>query len=143
MSRNLPYQAAMARAFGLPADAALRAITLSPAEIFGVADRMGSIEVGKDANLVVATGDIMDHRTQVTHVFIDGVAAVPGDAAHAPVRAVQGAALIEQGGAGRIPNPRLHAGAIRRSGSPVLPRAAASPRDGRAPSPRAATRRRS
>ena len=72
MSRNLPYQAAMARAFGLPADAALRAITLSPAEIFGVADRMGSIEVGKDANLFVATGDVMDHRTSVTHVFIDG-----------------------------------------------------------------------
>ena len=72
MSRNLPYQAAMARAFGLPAEAALRAITLSPAEIFGVADRMGSIEVGKDANLFVATGDVMDHRTSVTHVFIDG-----------------------------------------------------------------------
>ena len=72
MSRNLPYQAAMARAFGLPADAALRAITLSPAEIFGVASRMGSIEVGKDANLFIATGDIMDHRTSVTHVFIDG-----------------------------------------------------------------------
>ena len=73
-SRNLPYEAAMARAFGLPADAALRAITLSPAEIFGVADRMGSLEAGKDANVVIATGDIMDHRTTVTHVFIDGVA---------------------------------------------------------------------
>jgi imidazolonepropionase-like amidohydrolase len=72
-SRNLPYEAAMARAFGLPADAALRAITLSPAEIFGVAARMGSLEVGKDANLFVASGDIMDHRSQVTHVFIDGV----------------------------------------------------------------------
>lgn len=72
-ARNLPYEAAMARAFGLPAEAALRAITLSPAEIFGVADRMGSLAVGKDANLVVATGDIMDARTQVTHVFIDGV----------------------------------------------------------------------
>jgi len=71
-SRNLPYQAAMARAFGLPADAALRAITLSPAEIFGVADRMGSLDVGKDANLFIATGDVMDHRTSVTHVFIDG-----------------------------------------------------------------------
>jgi imidazolonepropionase-like amidohydrolase len=70
--RNLPYEAAMARAFGLPAEAAIRAITLSPAEIFGVADRMGSIERGKDANLVVATGDIMDHRTQVTQVLIDG-----------------------------------------------------------------------
>jgi len=71
--RNLPYEAAMARAFGLPSDAAIRAITLSPAEIFGVADRMGAIERGKDANLFVATGDIMDHRTQVTQVLIDGV----------------------------------------------------------------------
>lgn len=72
-SRNLPYQAAMAHAFGLPADTALRAITLSAAEILGVAARMGSIEVGKDANLVVASGEILDHRTQVTHVLIDGV----------------------------------------------------------------------
>jgi imidazolonepropionase-like amidohydrolase len=72
-SRNLPYEAAMARAFGLPAEAALRAITLSPAEIFGLSDRMGSLEPGKDANIFVASGDIMDHRVQVTHVFIDGV----------------------------------------------------------------------
>jgi imidazolonepropionase-like amidohydrolase len=72
--RNLPYEAAMARAYGLPADVALRAITLSPAEIFGVADRMGALEPGKDANVVVATGDIMDTRTEVTHVFIDGAA---------------------------------------------------------------------
>jgi imidazolonepropionase-like amidohydrolase len=73
-SRNLPYQAAMARAYGLAPDAALRAITLSPAEILGVADRMGSITVGKDANLVLATGDIMDARTSVTAVYIDGIA---------------------------------------------------------------------
>jgi len=71
-SRNLPYEAAMARAHGLPAEIALRAITLSPAEIFGVADRMGSLAPGKDANLFVATGDIMDHRVSVTHVFVDG-----------------------------------------------------------------------
>lgn len=71
-SRNLPYEAAMARAFGLPAEAALRAITLSPAEIFGVADRLGSIEPGKQATLVLASGDIMDARTQVTRVWIDG-----------------------------------------------------------------------
>jgi len=71
--RNLPYEAAMARAFGLPAEAALRAITLSPAEIFGVADRLGSLDVGKDADVFVATGDIMDHRTEVTRVFVDGV----------------------------------------------------------------------
>ena len=73
-SRNLPYEAAMAASYGLPAEVALRSITLSPAEIFGVADRMGSLEVGKDANLVVTTGDILDHRTQVTDVFIDGAA---------------------------------------------------------------------
>ncbi|HLA76557.1 MAG TPA: amidohydrolase family protein [Vicinamibacteria bacterium] len=73
-SRNLPYEAAMASAYGLPAEIALRSITLSPAEIFGVANRIGSLEVGKDANLVIATGDILDHRTQVTGVFIDGVA---------------------------------------------------------------------
>ncbi|HZM49880.1 MAG TPA: amidohydrolase family protein [Vicinamibacteria bacterium] len=71
-TRNLPYEAAMARAYGLPADVALRAITLSPAEIFGVADRMGALAVGKDADVFVATGDIMDTRTQVTHVFVDG-----------------------------------------------------------------------
>jgi imidazolonepropionase-like amidohydrolase len=70
--RNLPYEAAMARAYGLPADDALRAITLAPAEIFGVADRMGSLEVGKAANLFVASGDIMDHRTAVERVYIDG-----------------------------------------------------------------------
>jgi imidazolonepropionase-like amidohydrolase len=72
--RNLPYEAAMARAYGLPAEVALRAITLSPAEIFGVADRMGALAVGKDADVLVATGDIMDTRTLVTHVFVDGVA---------------------------------------------------------------------
>jgi imidazolonepropionase-like amidohydrolase len=71
--RNLPYEAAMARAFGLPAEAALRAITLSPAEILGVADRMGTLDVGKDANVIVTTGDVMDHRSEVTYVFVDGV----------------------------------------------------------------------
>jgi imidazolonepropionase-like amidohydrolase len=71
-SRNLPYEAAMARAYGLSAEAALRAITLSPAEIFGAAARVGSLEVGKDANLFLASGDIMDHRSEVRRVFIDG-----------------------------------------------------------------------
>lgn len=71
--RDLPYEAAMARAYGLPAEAALRAITLSPAEIFGVADRMGSLDVGKDANVIVTTGDVMDHRTAVVDVIIDGI----------------------------------------------------------------------
>jgi imidazolonepropionase-like amidohydrolase len=71
-SRNLPFEAAMARAYGLPAEAALRAITLSPAEIFGVGSRLGSLEVGKDASLFLASGDIMDHRTRVLRVFVDG-----------------------------------------------------------------------
>jgi imidazolonepropionase-like amidohydrolase len=72
--RNLPYEAAMAAAYGLPEAAALRAITLSPAEIFGVADRIGQIAPGREANLVLATGDIFDTRTQVTHVFVGGAA---------------------------------------------------------------------
>ena len=51
---------------------ALRAITIVPAEIFGVADKLGSIEVGKTANLVVTDGDILEARTDVKQVFISG-----------------------------------------------------------------------
>jgi imidazolonepropionase-like amidohydrolase len=72
--RNLPYEAAMAAAYGLGQELALRAITLSPAEIFGAADRIGSIAPGREGNLVLASGDILDTRTQVTQVFIEGVA---------------------------------------------------------------------
>ena len=57
---------------GLPADAALRALTLSPAEIFGVADKLGSIEPGKLANLVLTDGDLFDERTQVKMTFVNG-----------------------------------------------------------------------
>jgi imidazolonepropionase-like amidohydrolase len=57
---------------GLPADAALRALTLSPAEIFGVADRLGSIENGKIANLVVTDGDLFEEKTKIKMVFVDG-----------------------------------------------------------------------
>lgn len=57
---------------GLPADAAVRALTLSPAEILGVADRLGSLDAGKVANLVVTTGDLLDEKTRVRHVFVDG-----------------------------------------------------------------------
>ena len=71
-SRNLPFEAAMAFAFGLPREAALRSITLSPAEIYGVAASLGSIEVGKAATLIVTNGDILDHRTSITNVIIDG-----------------------------------------------------------------------
>ena len=71
-SRNLPFEAAMAHAFGLPREAAIRSITLSPAEIFGVASTLGSIEVGKTATLILTNGDILDHRTSITSVIIDG-----------------------------------------------------------------------
>jgi hypothetical protein len=57
---------------GLSPDAAIRAFTLTPAEIFGVADRLGSIENGKIANLVVADGDIFEEKTKIKFVFVDG-----------------------------------------------------------------------
>jgi hypothetical protein len=57
---------------GLAPDAAIRALTLTSAEIFGVADRLGSIENGKIANLVVADGDLFDEKTKVKYVFVDG-----------------------------------------------------------------------
>jgi imidazolonepropionase-like amidohydrolase len=70
--RNLPYQAATAVAFGLPREEALKAITINPAEIWGVSDQLGSIEKGKIADLVVTSGDILEIQTQVKHVFIKG-----------------------------------------------------------------------
>jgi imidazolonepropionase-like amidohydrolase len=70
--RNLPYQAATAVAFGLPQEEALKAITIYPAEIWGVSDQIGSIEKGKLADLVVTTGDILEIQTQVKHVLIKG-----------------------------------------------------------------------
>src|SRR5207245_1543803 len=57
---------------GLAPDAALRALTLSPAEIFGIADRLGSIENGKIANLVVTDGDLFEEKTKIKLVFVDG-----------------------------------------------------------------------
>jgi imidazolonepropionase-like amidohydrolase len=71
-TRNLPYEAAMAVSYGLSADEALKAITLYPAQILGVADRLGSIEVGKAANLVLTDGDILQATTQVHALFING-----------------------------------------------------------------------
>jgi imidazolonepropionase-like amidohydrolase len=71
-ARNLPYHAAMCAAFGLPKDVALKSITISPAEIFGVADRIGSLEVGKIANVIVTNGDPLEIVTQVKKVFIGG-----------------------------------------------------------------------
>jgi imidazolonepropionase-like amidohydrolase len=70
--RNLPDQAGFATAFGLPYDEALKAITLNAAEIWGVADQLGSLDVGKIANVVVANGDPLDVKTDVKQVFIQG-----------------------------------------------------------------------
>ncbi|MGE5814142.1 MAG: amidohydrolase family protein, partial [Acidobacteriota bacterium] len=57
---------------GLPADAAIRALTIDAARIAGVGERLGSIEKGKIANLVVTDGDLFDDKTKIKHVFVDG-----------------------------------------------------------------------
>src|SRR5687768_2585619 len=71
-NRLLPYEAAISVAWGLDRNRALRAITLDGATILGVADRVGSLEPGKIANLFVATGDPMEMKTQFTHICING-----------------------------------------------------------------------
>ena len=70
--RNLPYHAAKAASYGLSWKEALRSITLSPAEILGVEDKVGSLEASKDATFFIADGDILDVRTQVNMAFIYG-----------------------------------------------------------------------
>ncbi|NIN11546.1 MAG: amidohydrolase family protein [Gemmatimonadales bacterium] len=71
-ARNLPYHAARSAAYGLPKDVALRGVTLTPAEILGLGDEMGSIDVGKRADLIVTTGDPLQIVTQVERAFIGG-----------------------------------------------------------------------
>lgn len=73
LEKNIAYLAAQAAAFGLPADQALRSITLSAAEILGVSERLGSIDVGKDANLILVRGDVMEITSPVKRIFIAGV----------------------------------------------------------------------
>jgi imidazolonepropionase-like amidohydrolase len=70
--RNLPYEAGFAQAYGLTHDEALRAVTISPAEILGVSGKIGSIEAGKSADLVITDGDLLELRTQVKQLFIAG-----------------------------------------------------------------------
>lgn len=70
--RDLPYQAGLAGAFGLSKEDALKSVTLYPAQILGIADRLGSIETGKIANIVVADGDILEPRTNIKYLFING-----------------------------------------------------------------------
>ena len=71
-SRNLPFQAAAAVPYGLPEDAAYKAVSLNAAEIFGLGKKLGSIDEGKSADLIVTDGDPLDVRTTVKMVFIDG-----------------------------------------------------------------------
>ena len=79
--RDLPHIAGMAAAYGLSQEDALKAVTLWPAQIFGVGDRFGSLEVGKAANVVVTTGDLLEARSETRYLFIDG-RPVPLDTRH-------------------------------------------------------------
>ena len=80
-ARSVAYNAALATAYGLDPEQALRALTINPAQIFGVADRYGSLEAGKVANVMVTNGDPLDPRTQVRYVFIRGQL-IPRDDRH-------------------------------------------------------------
>jgi len=71
-ARNLAFEAGLAVGYGLPREAALHALTLGAAEILDVDDRIGSIEVGKDATLIATDGDVLDFRSQVTAAWIAG-----------------------------------------------------------------------
>lgn len=70
--RNLPFHAAFAAAFGLGKEEAWKAVTINPAEIWGLEDQLGSIEEGKIANLIVSTDDPFETKAQIMHVFING-----------------------------------------------------------------------
>lgn len=70
--RDLPYHAGLASAYGLSKEDALKSVTIYAAEVLGVADKMGSLDVGKVANVVVTDGDILDPRTNIKYMFING-----------------------------------------------------------------------
>ena len=70
--RNLPQHAGTAAAFGLSAEDAVRAITLDAAEILGIADRVGSLEPGKDATMIVTEGDVLEIASRVQRAWIAG-----------------------------------------------------------------------
>jgi imidazolonepropionase-like amidohydrolase len=72
-SRNLKQAAGNAVSYGMPWEAALRAVTLAPAKAWGVADRYGTLEAGKDADVVVWSGDPFELTTSAERVFIAGV----------------------------------------------------------------------
>ena len=70
--KDLTYHAAKAVAFGLDREEAIKALTINPAKVFGVEGRLGSLEVGKDADLFIAAGDPLDHKTEFKHLIING-----------------------------------------------------------------------
>ena len=69
---RIPFNAGFAAAYGMGKEEALKAVTIVPAEIFGVDDQLGSLEVGKIANVIVADGDLFETKTQFQHLFING-----------------------------------------------------------------------
>jgi imidazolonepropionase-like amidohydrolase len=71
-ARDLPYEVGLSIAYGLDAEEALKAMTIYPAQMFGVDREYGSIEVGKVANVIVTTGDPIDIRTLIKEVFVKG-----------------------------------------------------------------------
>lgn len=71
-ANRLPYEAGVAMAHGLPEEEAIRALTLSPAQYLGIADRVGSLEVGKDATILVTTGNPLEYATTIERAFIEG-----------------------------------------------------------------------
>jgi imidazolonepropionase-like amidohydrolase len=95
-ARDLQRAVKKAMDAGLSREDALRALTLSPAEIYGVADRLGSIDKGKIGNLVVTRGDIFDDRTRVEMIFVDGVKFIPPP--EAPAGGRGGAAATDNPG---------------------------------------------
>ncbi len=70
--RDLPYHAGLASAYGLSKEEALKSVTLYPAQILGISNQLGSIDAGKTANVVVTDGDLLDPRTNVKYLFING-----------------------------------------------------------------------
>ena len=71
-SNRLPWEAGVAVAFGLPEEEALKAVTINAAEFMGVSDKVGSLEVGKQATLLITTGTPLDMTTNIEQSYIQG-----------------------------------------------------------------------
>ncbi len=76
-ARNLPYEAATAVAFGLPEDEAIKAVTLYPAQLLGAGDELGSLDIGKRANVVITAGHLLRATTTIKAFFISGKPLTP------------------------------------------------------------------